>query len=236
MDLRRCLGYDPMGSTLDSPVWWSLVGPHAEFAEGSALAKRYRADVAPFVAVAPGRVDTWDELAALVGPGRQVLLPGELPGLPADWERTGGVEGVQLVGTAALAGAPDPEAVLLGPADVPEMLDLVVRTKPGPFLPGTHRLGTYLGIRRGGALIAMAGERLHLPGWSEVSAVCTDPAYRGQGLAARLIGAVTDVIRGRGEQPFLHAAETNTGALRLYQALGFEQRRPMSFTVLRTPG
>ena len=107
---------------------------------------------------------------------------------------------------SGLAVRADPEAVRLGPADVPEMLDLVARTEPGPFVPRTIALGTYLGIRRGGALVAMAGERMRPPGWGEISAVCTDPAHRGQGLAGRLVRAVGAVIRERGDVPFLHAA------------------------------
>ncbi|GAB7003701.1 hypothetical protein JCM18899A_11720 [Nocardioides sp. AN3] len=66
------------------------------------------------------------------------------------------------------------------------MLALVERNKPGQFLPGTPQMGTYLGIRHEGRLVAMAGERLHPPGWTEISAVCTDADFRGRGLAGRL--------------------------------------------------
>jgi predicted GNAT family acetyltransferase len=115
------------------------------------------------------------------------------------------------------------------------MLDLVRRTKPGPFLSRTIELGNYLGIRRDGALVAMAGERLHPPGWTEISAVCTDVAFRGQGLAARLVKAVAAGIRHRGETPFLHAAGNNTNAIRLYQTLGFTLRRHTTFQQVRVP-
>jgi predicted GNAT family acetyltransferase len=115
------------------------------------------------------------------------------------------------------------------------MLDLASRTKPGPFLTGTVEMGTYLGIRRDGALVAMAGERLHPPGWTEISAVCTDDAWRGHGLATRLILAVAAGIRARGEIPFLHALASNTGAIRLYTELGFRLRRPVVFSVTRVP-
>jgi ribosomal protein S18 acetylase RimI-like enzyme len=134
---------------------------------------------------------------------------------------------------AGLDVTADPEAVRLGPADVPEMLDLVARTQPGPFLPRTIVLGTYLGIRRAGALVAMAGERMRPPGWSEISAVCTDPAHRGQGLAGRLVRAVGTVIRERGDVPFLHAAASNTAGIRLYEELGFTLRREILFAALR---
>ena len=115
------------------------------------------------------------------------------------------------------------------------MLDLVQRTRPGPFRPRTIAMGTYLGIRRGGRLVAMAGERLHPTGWTEISAVCTDDEHRGQGLATRLVLAVAAGIRDRGDTPFLHAAATNVDAIRLYAALGFRLRRTLTFGAVRTP-
>jgi len=133
-----------------------------------------------------------------------------------------------------LDAAADPEAVPLGAADVPEMLELTTRTKPGPFLPRTFELGTYLGIRREGRLVAMAGERRHPAGWTEISAVCTDEAWRGQGLAARLTRAVGAGIRARGEVPFLHALTTNA-AIGLYEELGFRHRLAVLFAVVRVP-
>ena len=115
------------------------------------------------------------------------------------------------------------------------MLDLVARTEPGPFAPRTIELGTYLGIRRDGALVAMAGERLRVPGLTEISAVCTDPGHRGQGLASRLIRAVAAGIRRRGETPFLHVAGSNINAIRLYESTGFKVRTAITFAAVRTP-
>ncbi|MEU9986873.1 GNAT family N-acetyltransferase [Streptomyces sp. NPDC048045] len=220
---------------LDNPALASLSGPHAHFAERRGRVLRYPVDVSPWLGLpADADADDWADLAALAGPGCEVPLPGFRGTVPDGWEVTFHVEGVQLVGDG-IAGAPDAEAVRLGPADVPEMLDLVARTRPGPFLPRTIELGTYLGIRREGALIAMAGERLHPPGWTEISAVCTDPAFRGEGLATRLILAVAHGIRERGESPFLHTGAHNTGAIRLYESLGFRLRRRTAFLAARAP-
>src|SRR5690606_644322 len=130
---------------------------------------------------------------------------------PKGWEIVQRIAGVQLVDESVVP-EPAPEAVRLGPADVPEMLALVERTRPGPFLPRTVELGTYLGIRRGGDLVAMAGERLRPPGWTGSSGVCTDGSVRGQGLASRLVRAVAYGIRERGEPPFLHTSAANTVA------------------------
>ena len=221
---------------LDNPARAALLGPHAHLAERLGDVLRYPADVSPWVGL-PDRPDeaTWRDVAALFGPGAVVPVAGGGSVAPAHWEVVIDAAGVQLVDDG-VAAAHDSEAVRLGPADVPEMLALVEQTKPGPFLPRTIELGTYLGIRRGGALVAMAGERLHPPGWTEISAVCTADGHRGQGLATRLVHAVAAGIRERGETPFLHAAASNTGAIRLYESLGFRLRRRTSFLAVRVPG
>ncbi|MFJ3640523.1 GNAT family N-acetyltransferase [Streptomyces sp. NPDC090108] len=220
---------------LDDLARAALTGPHAHFAERRGRVLRYPADVTPWLAM-PDRPEArdWADIAALAGPGAEVLFVDCPVPVPEGWEITFDLEGVQMVDDG-LAAVPDPEAVVLGPADVPEMLDLVARTQPGPFLPRTVELGTYVGIRRDGALIAMAGERLRPPGWTEISAVCTDPAFRGEGLASRLILAVAHGIRERGDTPFLHTGADNAGAIRLYESLGFRLRRRTTFLAARVP-
>ncbi|MFG2043693.1 GNAT family N-acetyltransferase [Dactylosporangium sp. NPDC048998] len=221
---------------LDQAAWASLTGPHAHFAQGTGQALRYPADVSPIMAVPPVQDElVWADLHALIGPGELAMLSGDLSAPPDDWELVHQGDGVQLVATDALRTRAGDDLVTLGAADVPEMLDLVARTQPGPFKPETYRLGTYLGVRRGGALVAMAGERLHPPGWTEISAVCTDAGHRGQGLAATLVRAVAHNIRGRGETPFMHAAADNVNAIRLYRSIGFEIRRTVLFSMLRSP-
>jgi ribosomal protein S18 acetylase RimI-like enzyme len=213
-----------------------LTGPHAHFAERRGDVLRYPADVTPFLGM-PSSTPTpqdWADAAVLVGPGGLVPLAGLDAPPPDGWPVTWQVAGVQLVDDGVV-GAPDAEAVRLTADDVPEMLALVERTRPGPFLPRTIDLGTYLGVRDGGVLVAMAGERLHPPGWTEISAVCTDPAARGRGLATRLVRALVHGIRERGEQPFLHAAADNP-AVALYESLGFRHRRSVTFAAARVPG
>ncbi|MFJ9010127.1 GNAT family N-acetyltransferase [Streptomyces canus] len=222
-------------SVLDNAVWAALDGPHAHLAERVGRAARYPDDVYAFAALAdPRDPAAWADLLTLIGPGTTVRIkPVET--LPDSWEVVGGGVGVQLVDTA-LHAEPAPEAVRLGPDDVPEILDLVARTKPGPFLKRTIELGTYLGIRDRERLIALAGERLRPPGWTEISAVCTDPAYQGRGLATRLVRAVAAGIRERGDTPFLHAAANNTRAIRLYESIGFTLRRGSPILLVRSPG
>ena len=220
---------------LNNSVYSSLTGPHAHFAQRRGNALRYPSDVSPFMALpdSPGDAD-WADVAALAGPGREVTLTALAVEPPSDWEVM--LRGVvlQLI-DERIAAAPYEEAVRLTQADVPEMLALAGRTKPGPFLPRTIEMGTYLGVRRSGRLVAMAGERLRLPGWTEISGVCTDADSRGQGLGTRLVLAVAAGIRERGETPFLHVLASNTNAVRLYESLGFVLHRAMALVLTRPP-
>jgi ribosomal protein S18 acetylase RimI-like enzyme len=223
------------GGVLDRPVWESLTGdgPQARFAVRNGRAVHYRPEISPFGALDDTADERcWADAAQLVGPQGLLVLADDPVEPPEGWETAFRIDGMQMVADS-LEARPDPEAVRLGPEDVPEILDLIARTEPGPFGARTIELGTYLGIRRGGALVAMAGERMHPPGWTEVSAVCTDPAHRGQGLAARLVSAVAAGIEARGDTPCLHVADFNVNAIRLYQSLGFAVRRKISFTGFR---
>ena len=225
-----------MTDLLDNPVWASLTGPHRDLAESQGQAFRYAPDVSPFIGVPDHpTAEVWDDLRDLVGPGGSVVLIGAGRAVPDDWTVTFHGEGVQLVATDAFETRPWGEAVVLGEADEDEMLDLTARTKPGPFLRRTHTMGSYLGVRREGRLVSMAGERLHPPGWTEISAVCTDPDFRGQGLGTRLVQAVGQNIRDRGDRPMMHASAGNANALRLYQALGFETRTLATFFAATVP-
>jgi ribosomal protein S18 acetylase RimI-like enzyme len=220
---------------LDNSVHSALTGPHTHFARRRGNALRYPSDVSPFMALPDSPDDAdWADIAALAGPGRGVLLTGLTVEPPDGWEIVTRGAVLQLVDDG-IAAAPDEEAVPLTQADVPEMLALAERTKPGPFLPRTIEMGTYLGIRHDGRLVAMAGERLRPPGWTEVSGVCTDADWRGQGLGTRLVLAVAAGIRKRGETPFLHVVASNTNAVRLYESLGFRLHRASTLVLTRPP-
>ncbi|WP_330347414.1 GNAT family N-acetyltransferase [Streptomyces sp. NBC_00582] len=190
----------------------------------------------------------WPDPHTLAGPGTTVRIK-PVDSVPDRREITGGGEGVQLAATEEFRTGPAPEAVRLGPGDVTEIPDLVARTRPSPFLRRTVLLGTRLGIRHRGRLVPLAGERsgmglhpaegrgsLRRTGWTEISAVCTDPEHRGRGLATRLVRAVGHGIRERGDTPFPHAAADNAPAIRLYASPGFRLRRRSAIVSVRTPG
>ncbi|QAY69273.1 GNAT family N-acetyltransferase [Xylanimonas protaetiae] len=221
---------------LDAPQWSSLTGAHAHLAEGNDLVLRYPVDVSPFAAVRSwDHPDVWDAIVDVVGHGATFPGPPVGVAVPPGWRQLEQHGGVQLVETEALRPRPDAEAVVLGEADVPEMLALVERSRPGPFLPRTYTLGRYVGFRREGRLVAMAGERLRPTGWTEISAVTTDPEHRGQGLATRLVLDVAHHVRRRGDHVMLHASAANDTAIRLYRGLGFALRRTTDFGAVLTP-
>ena len=81
----------------------------------------------------------------------------------------------------------------------------------------------------------MAGRRLSPTGWVEISAVCTDEDFRGQGLASAVVLAVAAGIRDEGKTPFLNAAGTNVAAISVYEHLGFTLARRPRFELVKAP-
>jgi ribosomal protein S18 acetylase RimI-like enzyme len=219
--------------TLDNPVWHSLVGPHARFAQHKGPAVRYQPDVTPFAAL-PDEPDddAWAALAELTGPeAYSVLFRAEVDP-PEGWEVTVRFPTLQMVASRPAAEGGRENVVPLGQPDVAEMLELVGRTVPGPFFERTIELGTYLGIRDGRRLVAMAGERMRLEGFVEISAVCTDADRRGRGLARSLVSELVTRIETTGATPVLHVLADNASAIRLYERLGFAVRREFNVAVV----
>jgi predicted GNAT family acetyltransferase len=223
---------DDAANPLDRPIWHSLTGRQAALARGDARAVRFRPEVNLFGAAADESPAALRALAGLIEEGGtlgmlEVGTAAALPGTVVVSERRLN----QMVATRLHRAARAVDIVLLGDADAGEMLDLATLTAPGPFFAATHRQGGYIGVRRGGRLVAMAGERMKVPGFSEISAVCTHPDYRGQGFARALMEAVLAPLLERGEGVFLHSYADNP-AVAFYRALGFEVRREMTYTVV----
>ncbi len=219
---------------LDRPVWNCLTTRQAALAEGAARAWRIDPGYGPFAAAAEASDEGRAALAALLpDTGEMWIVENQEWPVPP---------GARLVRRARLAqmvageirGDADPalNIVALGDANSGEMAALAAATEPGPWGPKTHRYGQFYGIRDDGRLVAMAGERMRPEGFAEVSGVCTYPDYRGRGYAGALMRRVMTGLLARGDTPFLHAYAGNSGAIALYESLGFALRREMAMMVL----
>lgn len=226
-----------MGAAMDmlaNPIWESLHTCLEYLAEANDGARRLPPEVTLLAGFAAPTAEAFESLARLQADGMpSVVFLHEPIELPAGWQEIDADGLLQMVQVrdAQMPAAPE-DMIELGERDTGEMVGLAKLTKPGPFGRRTRELGTYVGVRREGKLVAMAGERLRLPGFTEVSAVCTHPEFLGRGLAAGLMGAVIDRMRAKGETPFLHVRSSNTRAIELYKRLGFEESRRFHFMVL----
>jgi GNAT superfamily N-acetyltransferase len=221
-----------MLESFDNPIWFALTTQHRSLACSHGSARRYLPDVSPLAALLHPTNEAFADLRRLISPGERVALftASPLDG-PCGWH----VDRSRWIDQMICEAAPEPPQVApvaLGTTDVPEMLALAAATEPGPFLPQTILMGSYFGIRASdGRLVAMAGERLQSTAFSEISAVCTHPEFRGRGYARALVTFLTAQILAAGKTPFLHVKSEN-GAKVVYQKIGFRLRAAMSLTVI----
>ncbi len=221
-------------TVLSNPVWHALTTHHAALAQGDALARRYPSAIALFGAVATDDERAFASLEALVPPGEVVGLVGGIPPTGDGWTLLRQPTLIQMVYEGPELEPEDADEAItsLSAADVPTMLQLVEITHPGPFQARTIELGRYLGIWQDGQLAAMAGERMHVPGYREISAVCTHPTFQRHGYAQRLIRHLIREIHSEGEVPFLHVVGGNSGAQNLYETMGFTRRGELPLYIL----
>lgn len=221
---------------LDRPVWSMLTGRQAHLAEGDKRALRLDRGYGMFGVAADTGTAAQAALAALIPTGEELwIVEGDAWPVPAGTREVKRAVLTQMVA----AGAPprvrdgEPMIIALGEADAAEMAALAEHAKPGPWGPTTHRYGPFFGIRADdGRLLAMAGQRMLMPGMAEVSGVSTWEDCRGRGYARTLIGHVMRAMVARGEQPFLHSYADNAGAIALYESLGFRIRRAVHVLVI----
>jgi ribosomal protein S18 acetylase RimI-like enzyme len=222
---------------LDNPVWAALTTCQAAFAESDGPARRYDVDVSIFYGVDQLGDAAWAGMARLAGPGGLVVLArAGLGTAPDGWTSPFSALGHQMVlPVLPEATAEEPPIRPLTSDDVAAVLDLIEVARPGPFRPRTMELGAYYGVFDDRRLVAMAGERIRFDGFTEVSAVATHPDARGRGLASALTRRVAAAIVERRETPFLHVADGNDGARRVYERLGFVTRRMLDFRAFIAP-
>jgi ribosomal protein S18 acetylase RimI-like enzyme len=232
---------------LDNPIWQALSTTHAGFAQTCNSARKFPREVSVLAGFSEPTPENYASLASLLNPGETIGLflqappdpppawtivsTGPLVQMLYDHSSSRGADGKEF--RSGKVRSDQPEFIPLTHADVPEMLTLTQLTKPGPFGERTHEMGDYFGIRSAGTLAAMAGERLRLPGYTEISAVCTHPDHLGRGYASTLMEMLMERICGRGELPFLHVRSDNLRAIQVYERLGFRKRTSLHYAVLR---
>ena len=221
------------GHPLDRPVWRALTERQSHLAQGGPAAIRLDPDCGPFAAPADASPESLTALVDLIPEGAAIAVIDA-----TDFRTPVGTKVVtaeplnQMVATVLALREVRFDIVPLTEDDAANMLALAALTQPGPFAARTHQLGDFVGVKIDGRLVAMTGERMKPNGFTEVSAVCTHPDHRGHGYAAALTGVVAARILARGEIPFLHVFPHNTGAIAVYERLGFALRRQMALKVL----
>jgi ribosomal protein S18 acetylase RimI-like enzyme len=236
---------------LDNPIWTALTTRQAMLAHSGALARRFPPEMTLLGALAANTAMAFDSLAQLIQRDPVTLYFHAASRLPGGWTVMRAVELRQMVKESSMAVTSQPASsptdkremrglaaqhpiVELTPADVPEMSELYTATRPGRALtPRIQKLGTFLGIRQEGRLLAMAGLRLHITGYREITTVATMPGFEGRGYATALLLALIARIESRGDRPFLTVRSDNTRAAAIYQRLGFLERRLLYSQTIR---
>ncbi|RUV75983.1 MAG: GNAT family N-acetyltransferase [Mesorhizobium sp.] len=226
-----------MKHVLDRPIWNALATRHQAFAQGDNLAKRYRPSIVSFAATAADDPESLQALGRLIPPYESaILVQADAIALPARFSVISTAALVQMIAEPPLQIVSDERVQRMTRDDAAEMLALASITKPGPFTLEALNLGDFWGVRIGGRLVAMAGERMKQPGYTELSGVCSHPEFRGGGLGRLLSLFVASQIMARGEIPYLHAYASNAAAIGLYESIGFRLRSTMNMAVVQRDG
>lgn len=224
-----------MSHVLNNPVYQGLTSGDRHLSFGTGKVRFFDESVSPFAGIEEGYEKGFDDLYDLLPPARTILYatPGQIKE-PEGWHLLHAIEGLQLVFDPQVDTPSAPfDPIHLEEEHIEQMVQLAELTKPGPFGPRTIDFGNYFGVFDNNKLVAMAGQRLHVQGFSEVSAVCTHPDYLGRGYAGALVLHQIQLIRQQGQLPFLHVRADNRRAIELYQRTGFKIRGPMNFYVLK---
>ncbi len=222
-------------SPLENIIWHALNTSQSHFAEVNGSARRFFPAIGPLGGFDGASQDGLKSIAKLItGPREAVALF-----LPEPIEMTPNLKVLRSIPLLQMlhdgrrpSAHPQVDYVTLGGADIPDMIALTKLTEPGPFEHRTIELGGYIGIRRNGQLASMAGERLRIPGYTEISAVCTHPDHTGHGYAAALMMAIIKRLLDRGDVPFLHSRHDNDRAIELYERIGFRRHAMLHLLVI----
>ena len=214
---------------LDNPVWQALQTTHRPFAQGTSHVQRYPVGTLQFLGCADPVTADINEILPWTSVGEKLIMIGELPVLPDNWALLRQLDCIQMICEDVAPVAVKEDIIALTENDIPDMLALINQVQPGFFFKDTPLLGQYYGIRQEGALVAVAGERTKVTGMVEVSAVCTHPSFTGRGYAQQLVTHIVNSNVAAGNALYLHFLTSNERARKVYELLGFKDRRPIVF-------
>lgn len=219
-------------TNLDNPVWYALSETHQSFGLEYGDTKFYHPDYAPFGAFVQSiNIPALENYSMMLD---SFFIVGEKPALPPHLSFKKELVCLQMIREKEIATTITEDIVKLDDRYQDALYKLVTEVQPGYFRKKTFMLGEYFGIFKANRLVAVAGERMKMEGFIEVSAIVTDPAYTGRGFAKQLTAHCVNNIFSKECIPFLHVAAHNTGAITLYEKLGFKTRRKISFWHINT--
>jgi ribosomal protein S18 acetylase RimI-like enzyme len=227
-----------MSHLLDNMIWNALITGNKSLGVIHGDVAHFYPDIAPFAGMKELTKENSDQLHALLPADRRVAVSyfGELGWDKSKWEILRHMDCCQMVYEQPVSSFVTGQTGLiqaLTDEHIPQMLELTRLTKPGPFFERTILFGNYVGIFKNEQLVAMTGQRMHPAPYLEVSAVCTHPDHRGQGYAKALMLYVMKGILDQSFIPFLHVLSDNTGAIRLYESIGFRTRTRLFIDMLK---
>jgi ribosomal protein S18 acetylase RimI-like enzyme len=224
-----------MEHVLDNPAWNALISGNSNLSFGNEEVKYFDREVTPFAAFKESSAENFQTLYELIPEGQILLFiaPVEME-IPSPWKVLNCIKGIQMICDIKVEhNEPSLKLIPLTEEHIPQMLALTKLTNPGPFASRTIDFGHYHGIFDGDKLAAMAGQRMHVFNYAEISAVCTHPDYLGRGHAKQLLIHQINRIKAASEIPFLHVRYDNNRAIKVYESLGFSTRREIYFYVIQ---
>jgi ribosomal protein S18 acetylase RimI-like enzyme len=223
-----------MEHVLDNPAWNALISGNKHLSYGNGQIRYFDKEVSPFIAFEKNTLDNFRLLYEMLPHNDPVLFltPAEID-IPGPWKVLRVIKGLQMVcDPVKQQNELHLKLTPLTDEHVPQMLALAKLTNPGPFESRTITFGHYYGIFEGDKLVAMAGQRMHVFNYAEVSAVCTHPDHTGKGYARQLLQYQINRIKGASGIPFLHVRHDNDRAIKVYESLGLSTRRQVYFYVM----
>ena len=211
--------------------WLTLNSQHSIYADKQGYACVYKDGYGQYGALSEYSKQAYKDLASIVKPERIVLILGS--GEPVEypeWKQLTTFLGYGMILESPIR-APELDYVQLSVSDAAKMVELG-KTSGLSVQPRSIELGNFYGIKKNGDLVAMAGEGMKIDGYTEVADVRTHPDFRKRGYGGGLTQVVCQLIQEKGDTPCLRVRAENTGAIRLYEKLGFIKFLTANYDVL----